>query len=556
MKTKYIYKRLSILISLFLICPVIQSQDNSQIIDLIKTEIDRSYKNLYIENLQRPFYINYTVFDRHAYTFSAENGGLSISTYKHTRNGFPYMLVGSYEMSNATLGEKTYRIGAPHALPHPICSDNGQGTTTVIWKVMDEIYKYIGGDMYESKMVALKNQGRYDEKLGFPDFEKREPIQVFYPVPEEKINKEFWENYVKKTSEAIYTYKDLLHSKVSVIIEQIVAHHYDTEGTKYINPIYSYIIRVDLLARAENGDIVSDELYTEVSSLDRLPDLNTYINSTHQAVKEFLKLLSAPKIKGEYNGPVLVQDMALCEFLYGCFFYPDNGLIAYRTFESHYSPSEGMIGRKVMDNSLSMFSLTGSKEYNGQPLEGYVGIDAQGVIPAEKMVLVENGILKNVLSGRNPTEKTRYSNGHMRFSFPYDVAGADIRITPGNVLVTSKETLTNEQLKQKLIEAAKDEGLDYAYIIKRMRGNNLIIMYKVYVDDGREELVRGGAMPNPDAKSFRRILGVSDKEFRYTMSPMRCLTTLIIPESMLFESLEIVELKNNPFLSPILAPMP
>jgi len=514
------------------------AQDNAFFIDVLKKEVDSNLKNLRIANRQSPFFISYTLFDQHIYEFAAKEGALRKSYYSNTRNGFPFLLVGNYERTNATFGEWTNQIFMSKPASFPASANDEKGIAKAIRTELDDIYKHIT-DVYEKKMVALKSEKRSAEDLAIPDFEQRQAIQVFYPIPNEPIDKAYWENYVKKASEALKGYDGLTDSDISITIKQNVAHYYDTEGSSYVNPVYFYVMRLHVETQAENGDKISDDMFTEVSSLDRLPDLETYINSNHQFVKNFLGLKDAPKftLKDSYNGPVLIQGMALCESTFWLFFLP-NQLTAFRSFDMHNSPMEDMLGKKVIDSSLSITSLSGKKEYKGKALDGYIGIDMQAVVPDEELVLIENGILKNVLSGRTPTKKTRHSNGHMRFT---PIQRNMTVITSGNVLVTSNNTMSNDQLKQKLIETAKEAGWDYTYIIKRMRWNVPIMMYKVYVEDGREELVHGAVVSDLNAKSFSRILGASDQEYMQTISPLQCLTTLIVPDGILFESLIITE---------------
>ena len=81
---------------------------------------------------------------------------------------------------------------------------------------------------------------------------------------------------------------------------------------------------------------------------------------------------------------------------------------------------------------------------------------------------------------------------------------------------TSDRTLSispDANMKQELIKAARNAGLEYAYIIKDMSRSNEGT--RIYVADGREELARGIVLSskNFNNKSFGKILGVSDEEY-------------------------------------------
>jgi hypothetical protein len=114
---------------------------------------------------------------------------------------------------------------------------------------------------------------------------------------------------------------------------------------------------------------------------------------------------------------------------------------------------------------------------------------------------------------------------------------------PGNLQLTSNDTYTNEELKQKLIDAAKEEDLEYTYIVRRLRGANIMAIYKVDVKSGNETLVRGASISDLNIKAFKRVLGASNQDFVYNTTAFGPLTSYIIPDAMLFEELEVI--RNN-----------
>ena len=83
-------------------------------------------------------------------------------------------------------------------------------------------------------------------------------------------------------------------------------------------------------------------------------------------------------------------------------------------------------------------------------------------------------------------------------------------IEHGVLQITGNNAFPDADMKQELINAARRTGLEYAYII----GDSIT---RVYVADGREELVRGiNSNSYLKINLFKRILGVSDEEFIYS----------------------------------------
>jgi hypothetical protein len=157
-----------------------------------------------------------------------------------------------------------------------------------------------------------------------------------------------------------------------------------------------------------------------------------------------------------------------------------------------------------------------------------------------------------MLNGRTPTKKFQHSNGHMRMHLNY----MNPRIGPGNVLFTSNDTYSPDELKAKLLSTAKEEDLDYAYIVRRYRGNGPLSIYRIYVADGREELLRGAILPDFNIRSYKRMLGASDREFFYNTHSSGNFATYIVPEALLFEELEVSRNNNITFKKPFIVPQP
>ena len=95
------------------------------------------------------------------------------------------------------------------------------------------------------------------------------------------------------------------------------------------------------------------------------------------------------------------------------------------------------------------------KNYNGMKLLGSYEIDDEGV-RGQDVQLIQDGMLKNLLTTRTPVKGFNQSNGHFRGGSP----------VPSVIHITSTNGLSSEDLKQELIDAIEDEGLPYGYIVK------------------------------------------------------------------------------------------
>ena len=554
---------LLILIGLLLGLHLVSAQSGNPVIDAIQREVDRNRTQLKMEGIAPPFFISYSVIDRYDYNLSASLGSIGSYSETHYRRGVPTLLVGNYHRNNLKMPER----------PTPTSStslfDNNTGIPITIWRDLDGLYKS-AVEMYQAKMAILQQQTQTEEEKNLPDFEQVEPVNlILQPLPV-KFDKTYWENYLRKASETAKQYPEILSSNVTLSVRNLMTYTYNTEGSRYAVPYTFYQLTFTANTRADDGQDLNYSLYEENATFEQMPDLTTFTNQCKTVMEDLMKLKKAPVIDDAYSGPVLFEGKALYDLFIQVFFSNNklaaspkivqqsggasiiivDGVPQFFTGRQGGNDFELMLNKKVISRDISIKSITGQEFYKGKRLNGYYPIDAEGVVPGKELMLIENGVLRNLLNGRKPTEKIKNSNGHAR----YDYNGSSTRIVAGNVLITCNQTYNYDELRKKLIAAAKEEDLEYAYIVKVMSAN-FNLFYKIYVADGREELVRGATISDGTSlRPFKRILGASDKEQIDSYSPLQ--TTIISPNALLFEEMDVTRMPNIEFKKPYIVPKP
>ena len=151
-------------------------------------------------------------------------------------------------------------------------------------------------------------------------------------------------------------------------------------------------------------------------------------------------------------------------------------------------------------------------------LLGYYPFDDEGV-PAEDVHLVDHGVLKTFLMSRSPLINIPHSNGHGRRQLGYVPVARQ-----GNLIVTSSNTMTNAQLRQKLIELVKQQGKPFGLLIDDIAGGFTftgrghpqafqvppLVVYKVFPDGRPDELVRGVDIVGTPLVSLTKIVATGD----------------------------------------------
>jgi TldD protein len=201
----------------------------------------------------------------------------------------------------------------------------------------------------------------------------------------------------------------------------------------------------------------------------------------------------------------------------------------------------GRVGSRVLPATMSLIDDPTLKEFNGAALLGNYDIDDEGV-KAQRVAIVENGTLKNLLMSRRPGPEFQASNGHARSALL-----SDTRPLSSNLMLQATGGLNSADLKKKFLDACHDDGHEWCLEIKSMDNPALssirqedfsdfigavaggvasgeripLVMYRVYVADGREEMVRGGHIEGLQLRSLRNIPAYGDDEnvFPYMQNP-------------------------------------
>jgi len=554
-----INKKISLLtVILFLGVCGMYAQNENTVISAIQKEVDRNKSALKMEGINSPFYISYTVFDVYNFYLSASLGKISSYSEYRRRFGTPMLLVGDYHRNNLS--------GRSFAQTTTSLMENETGIPITIWRDLDNTFKS-AAEQYQAKMAVLQQQTETKEEKELPNFEQTKPVNIVLSQIPVDFNKTYWENYLRKVSETAKQFPEILSSNVALNARNVMSYTYNTEGSRYAVPAVLFQLTFTANTRADDGQDLTHVIWLENATLQQMPDVETFSNRCKTEMENLVKFKNAPVIDDTYCGPVLFEGAAVGRIFEQMFFANgklsaspktiQTGAPTYVIVNNTIQMSSGgagndfemMLNKKVISRDLTIKSITGQEFYNGQRLNGYYPVDDEGVVPEKEFMLIENGVLRNMLNGRKPTQKIQRSNGHYR----YDFGSGNYRVMAGNALITCSQTFNNEALRKKLIDAAKEEDLDYAYIVRQYE-NGINMMYKVYVDDGREELVRNATISDFSLKTFKRILGASDKEQISSFGETQM--TLIYPDALLFEEMDVTRIPNIEFRKPYLVAKP
>jgi predicted Zn-dependent protease len=341
----------------------------------------------------------------------------------------------------------------------------------------------------------------------------------------------------------------------------------DSEGRSYVKPGHWFDLRMKAAVQADDGMVQSDDRRKLWSSLEQIPATEELQAMAESIGRELTELAQAPKIE-TYLGPVLFEGQAAGELfsqLLATGLANPRELWAERKYSRKNFPAGALTGRLGLRVIAPIFDVVDDPtraEFDGQPLLGHYRIDEQG-IPAQRVKLVEKGILRDLLMSRSPTDERKLSNGHGRGGLSAPAAA-----TIGNLFVTPSSTISPNKMKRRLRAEARDFGLDHGILIRRINegrnrseGNLLaapILVYEVDVETGDERLVRDARFHAVTLRALRDIIAASNEQHVYNLAqpgPFRSSAASrasIVHPSILIGEMELVKTESKPTKPPYL----
>jgi len=554
---------------------IAQEGDRDPVLNAMKDELSRNMESLRLEGIENPFYISYLVLTGKSYNIQASLGSIVKSTVQTPGNGSVKVLVGDYHLNNTNFKGAMWEWSNVDYPEFPLSPDY-LGYRYELWKITDQTYKESGENLVKKK-TAMKQQLLSAQDTVPDDYLKGSAVDRYIIKNVPQFDQKDFEHKIRAVSTVFLEYKDLVESKVRFVYYPLQVYFTDSEGSESSFPLHYMVMRVSATAIAEDGEKIYDEMDFYWQDPEKVPALESIKKEVSEFAANLLANANATALDEDYYGPVLIEGEAAAEVFTTKFFSSKKGFYANRVpvcidestkkeLANSFKSLEMKIGRRILPTTFTVTARPELTDWNGFFLAGHYPLDAQGVIPKE-VTLVENGIVKQVLTDRTPTLNSPESTGNSRIVFN---SSSLVQKAPGVIHVQNSKGINNKKLKAELLKAAKKEGLSYALIIRKTvkddnsnsyysedEGSKLNLkalnIYKVDVASGTETLIRSAELQDISFSSFKNVSFTSSKEFacntvlydqykKYYDSPLTGVpVSIILPYAFLFGELEIVK---------------
>ena len=489
------------------------------------------------------------ILDQERYRASATFGALTSSDTSWERIVQAQVRVGDYEFDNSEFMTGPVFQGPPPSgvVFATVIENDYDAIRHSLWLATDAAYKQ-SVEQLARKRAFVQNKVRAEQ---IPDFSKEAAVTAVGTRRTLDLDKTHWEKQVREWSNIFKRYPEIQQSRV--VFEAQVMHRYlvNSEGTRALQPSMLVAITIEAASEAPDGMRVRHWIPFNASSFDQVPSVEEVSKSIAKMAADLTALRTAPVLEADYSGPVLFTGQASAEMFARVLAPNLSGqrlpLTDQQQAQTNRSELVDRLNRPVLPRFLSVFDDPTAQRIGNQELLGHYQVDDQGV-PARRVSLIEQGVLKNFLMSRRPGKDMLQSNGHGRSVVP----GRETAQI-GNLFIQSKEGKSYEDLKQELIKMCREENLQYGILIKALDTDTRspigtpVLTYKVYVADGREELIRGAFAQEIPIRSLRQIEAVGDDSFvvnRLSGGELPTPTSIVAP-SVLLEEIELKKPSGN-----------
>ena len=478
---------------------------------ILSSELDRNYNALREKGDPPPYFMGYSVTDEEANVLVASEGALDVRRQNHQRLLDVTVRVGSPKFDNyrSVNGQAPrFTSGSSIAL-----DDNPAAIRHELWLATNRVYRSAS-----QRLLRIKA----DEKLrvsgtdGSDDF-SAEPPQVFFAEPPKwKFSPNDWEARLRKVSELFTKYPGALNSSIALETERSVETIVTTEGTHLEQGRLFSRLFITASGKAPDGmDLTTQEAF-ETDDPSRLPKDSEILAAAERAGKNLSSLLKAP-LADPFVGPAILSGRAAGVFFHEIFGHRVEG--HRQKDESEGQTFTKSVGNPVLPPFLSVIFDPTLTQFSGTALNGFYLYDDEGV-KARRVVAVDNGVLKTFLLSRSPIKGFPNSNGHGRRA-----PGEEVESRQSNLLVQSSKQVSDQQLRQMLIEEVKKQNKPYGLYFDQVTGGYTttarrglqaftvipLVVYRVYADGRPDEMIRGVDIVGTPLASFANILATSDK---------------------------------------------
>ena len=478
------------------------------LLDSMRSELERASASLSRSD-PPAYFLSYSAYDSDSTTIVASYGSLLTSIGSHGRRTGIIVRVGSPELDN-THGQNRRSGITSGSLP---MENDPSALARSLWWLTNRGYRAAAPAFLKVKSETAIRSEEEDKSADF----SAEPPQVHLaggasPAP---LDLREWEGRMRRQSGWFREHPEVYDSEIVFQAQSSGLRFVSTEGSRLAQPSRIFRLVVEAMTRANDGmELLRVETW-QAAQLSELP-AESVVHAAVDKISADLRALRAAPVAEPFAGPALLSGRAAAVFFHE--------VLGHR-LEGHRQRDEQegqtftkKVGEQVVPSFLSVVDDPNTTHLAGLGLSGSYSFDDEGQ-PAQRVELIQSGVLRNFLMSRMPIKGFSRSNGHGRAEPGLMPTGRQ-----GNLIVTSSNTVKESELRQRLIEEARRQNKPYGLYFEDVQGGFTltqrgvpqafqvlpVIVWRVYTDGRPDELVRGVDIVGTPLAALNRIVVTGD----------------------------------------------
>jgi TldD protein len=492
--------------------PAAGAVEKPAVLAALEQELERSLETLGKAD-PKAYFLGYTVTEVQRAEVSGSNAALLNSQETRSRWLEVELRVGDYALDN------TRRVGGgPPSYGGRVRQIPIEDDTAIIrralWLETDREYRQAAEQLIriqtgrEVKVETAEGQA--------PDFSREKPQVAILPRAGFALDRKPWEERVRRYTRAFRESPAVLNSIVTFSAQAQNQYQANSEGTRLAFGQTRYRLELYIQCKAADGMDINRYGNFDWTDPKQAPDDAAVLARVKEMIREAEALVAAPLVD-PYAGPAMLTGRAAAVFFHEVFGHRAEGHRQKDITEGQTFARK--VGEQILPEFLSVYDDPTKAHLDSTVLLGHYPFDDEGVA-ARRVPLVEKGILRNFLMSRSPLVGFANSNGHGRRQVGYSPVARQ-----GNLMIESARTVTNQQLRQMLIEEIRKQGKPFGLVIDDIAGGFTftgrglpqafqvipLVVYKVYPDGRPDELVRGVDIVGTPLVSLTKIVATDDR---------------------------------------------
>jgi TldD protein len=456
-----------------------------------------------------PYFMAYRVNDVRDLSIQARNGALVSSAPTHTRVLETEVRVGDYRFDSSRPSRSVAFPGQEAALlPR---GDDEPALRAVAWRETDRAYK-AAVDRYSQ--LRAQRAVKVDREDNSDDFSRERPVVFLESRQPLEIDVPAWEERVRRLSARFRSVPEIQFNEVAFSATNTHRWMVTSEGTMLQTAAASVKVNISASTRADDGMDLQRDRWVNGAGFEGFPGEEALGRLVDEAIADLRALRKAP-VAEPYVGPAIFEGPAAGVFFHEAFGHRTEGFRLREDDEAQTFARK--MGQPLMPAFISVYDDPSLRKLGDVELNGFYRFDEEGV-PAQRVALVDKGILRGFLLGRAPVRGFPRSNGHGRGRIG---RRPDARMA--NLVVQSSEVVSAAELRRRLLAEVGRQGRPYGLLFKDIAGGRtqtgrgserlkvqLVMVYRVWPDGRPDELVRGADLAGTPLTVLTKVLAASD----------------------------------------------